>query len=758
MKMKESKFMKMIKKITQGLKGKILLPVLAIFIASIAVILAIVLGISSGSINDLSNSLMQEKNMHYSSEVQGKINASLDSVKTLKLSVEQSAQQGGNNREVVIDMLKKVVEDNDTVFGAYTLWEPNAFDGNDAAYAGKSGYDDTGRFIPYVVRGDAGIYVEALKDYEQEGAGDYYQLPKKTGKACVLDPFEYETGGKKVFLTSMVVPIFIDGKFAGIVGEDILVDTLIQEIKGTKILDSGYIFLSDSTGKVFFHPNKEVVGNPLFNYFDEDAAATFKKAMTAGKGVSFNTVSKLADNERHYVIDPVTVGFSKWWVGSTTPVSEISKPTTRSLTFGITAGVASAAIISILLILLISWIIKPIKNLVNAADKLAMGDIDVNIAVATNDEIGTLMESFGHMAENIRSQAITVEKIADGDLTVDVEVKSENDLLGKKLYELVEKNNEVLANIAFASEQVSSGARQVSDSSIALSQGATEQASSIEELTASIEEISAQTRQNAEYANKANELTVTTKMNAIRGNEQMGDMLRAMEDINESSENISKIIKVIDEIAFQTNILALNAAVEAARAGQQGKGFSVVAEEVRNLAARSAKAAKETADMIEGSIKKVEGGSKIAHSTAEALTRIVNDVEEVAELVNDIAVSSNEQAAGISQINQGLMQVSQVVQNNSASSEESAAASEELSGQAEMLREQVNRYTLKHGGNLLTGTDLGEISPAVMKMLASMDRANKLNGNGKAEFTPMAPVKGSNSKRILLSENEFGKY
>lgn len=740
--------MKKIKQIAQGLKGKILLPVLAIFLVSITVILAIVLGISSNSINDLSSSLMQEKNMHYSSEVQGKINASLDSVKTLKFSIEQSAQQGSNNREAVIAMLEKVVEDNDTVFGAYTLWEPNAFDGNDAAYAGKPGYDNTGRFIPYVVRGDAGVYVEALKDYEQEGAGDYYQIPKKTGKACVLDPFEYETGGKKVFLTSMVVPIYINGKFAGIVGEDILVDTLIQEIKGTKILDSGYVFLSDSTGNLFFHPNKEVVGNPVFDYFNEEAAAVFKKAISSGKGVSFNTVSKLADDEKHFVIDPVTVGSSKWWVGSTTPVSEISKPTTRSLTFGITAGVASVVIISILLIFLISWITKPIKYLVDAADKLAVGDIDVNIEVTSKDEIGTLMESFGHMAENIRSQAMTVEKIADGDLTVEVEVKSENDLLGKKLYELVEKNNEVLANIAFAAEQVASGARQVSDSSIDLSQGAAEQASSLEELTASIEEISAQTRQNAEYANKANELTETAKMNAIKGNQQMGDMLRAMEDINESSENISKIIKVIDEIAFQTNILALNAAVEAARAGQQGRGFSVVAEEVRNLAARSAKAAKETADMIEGSIKKVEGGSKIAHSTAEALTRIVDDVEEVAELVNDIAVSSNEQAAGISQINQGLMQVSMVVQNNSATSEESAAASEELSGQSEMLKEQVNSYTLKHGGHFLAGTDSGKLSPAMMKTHASVDKANKSNGKGK----------GANTRQILLSDNEFGKY
>lgn len=356
------------------------------------------------------------------------------------------------------------------------------------------------------------------------------------------------------------------------------------------------------------------------------------------------------------------------------------------------AGMAAAVLLAIFISRTVS---KPVAHLVDAANKLAQGDIEVEVEATTKDEMGTLARAFAGIVENIRGQAYAAERIAEGDLTVDVTVRSENDMLGKKLRELVDKNNVALSGIASAADQVATGAKQVSDSSILLSQGATEQASAIEQLTAAIEEIASQTKQNAEYAGQANGLARDAKTNAERGNAQMAEMLTAMRDINDSSNNISKIIKVIEDIAFQTNILALNAAVEAARAGQHGKGFAVVAEEVRNLAARSANAAKETTDMIESSIQKVEGGTKIANATADALSRIVSGIDRMASLVGDIATASNEQAAGIAQVNTGVTQVAQVVQTNSATSEESAAASEELSSQAQLLREQVGSYKLR---------------------------------------------------------------
>ncbi|KNY29314.1 methyl-accepting chemotaxis protein [Pseudobacteroides cellulosolvens] len=418
-------------------------------------------------------------------------------------------------------------------------------------------------------------------------------------------------------------------------------------------------------------------------------------------------------------------------------------------------------VLAVVLGLFISRIISnPIRKMVEAADKLAVGDVNVNVEATSKDEIGSLLQSFGRMVENIREQALAAEKIAAGDLTVKVKVKSENDLLGKKLSEMIETNNEILSNISSASDQVAAGARQVSASSQMLSQGSTEQASSIEEITSSMTQVASQTKQNAANANQANQLALTAKENAVQGNSQMQGMVKAMAEINDSSANISKIIKVIDEIAFQTNILALNAAVEAARAGQHGKGFAVVAEEVRNLAARSANAAKETTEMIENSIKKVETGTEIANNTAEALNKIVDGVTTAAELVGDIAAASNEQASGIAQINQAISQVAQVVQTNSATAEESASASEELSSQAELLKSAVSRFRLsKVKSN--SGFD-GGLNSDMVRMIENIVEKKKVNShldqlssvsagdNHSKEISPKAT--------ISLEDNNFGKY
>ena len=358
------------------------------------------------------------------------------------------------------------------------------------------------------------------------------------------------------------------------------------------------------------------------------------------------------------------------------------------------------------------------------------------------DEITELGSVLVGMAKSLQGRSELAEAIARGDLTHQVKVASANDQLGNALKTMLEGLREMVGGIQVAGEQIASGSGQVSDASQALSQGATESASSLEEVTASMNEMANQVRTNAENASTANQLSNESKQAAEKGDRQMAEMVAAMGEINQAGQNISKIIKVIDEIAFQTNLLALNAAVEAARAGQHGKGFAVVAEEVRNLAARSAKAAEETAELIEGSVALTDRGNQMAEQTAVALKEIMQGTNQVAALLEEIAAASNEQAQGISQVTTGLTQIDQVTQQNTASAEESASAAEELSSQAMQMREMLKRFIL----------DKNSQGAIQVEFVSKKNRPT--GGWGNHKIQPQVAMK----QQIPLEDSEFGKY
>jgi methyl-accepting chemotaxis protein len=314
---------------------------------------------------------------------------------------------------------------------------------------------------------------------------------------------------------------------------------------------------------------------------------------------------------------------------------------------------------------------------------------------AGTDEVAECCTHLGHVAKALNEVANLLEHVADGDLTIEHKALSDHDTISHSIIDMIDSLNKMFKEIDTASEEVSSGARQISDAAQSLAEGSTEQAATVEELSASIQDIAEKTHQNADRADDASKMSVAVKQNAEKGASQMEQMTAAVNEINVASQDISKVIKVIDDIAFHTNILALNAAVEAARAGEAGKGFAVVADEVRNLASKSAAAAKETGALIENSMKKAELGTTIAADTAASLAEIVDGINKSSEIIAEIADSSKHQSVAIAQINDGITQVSEVVQRNSATAEECAASSEQLNAQSTVLTEHVEKFKLK---------------------------------------------------------------
>ena len=372
----------------------------------------------------------------------------------------------------------------------------------------------------------------------------------------------------------------------------------------------------------------------------------------------------------------------------------------------IIAVILAALLFSILIALYIARSIsKPVAEMLKAADRMAEGDLNAQINIDSENEIGQLGKAFAKSTHTIKAYITDIKvnfaKMAQGDMNIapKEDFKGDFEELKYSIDGIVVSFNDALTQIKRSSEQVSSGSEQVSNGAQALAQGATEQASSIEELSASITEISAQVKNNAEYAASASVNVNNVRSEIETSNQHMGDMVTAMSQISDSSSQIGKIIKTIEDIAFQTNILALNAAVEAARAGSAGKGFAVVADEVRNLASKSAEAAKDTTSLIENSVRQVENGTKIVDETAKSLLKVVEAAKIVSDNVEQISQASGQQADAISQVTLGVDQISSVVQTNSATAEESAAASEELSGQAQSMKTLVGKFKLRNQTN-----------------------------------------------------------
>mgnify|MGYP000803738525 CR=1 FL=1 len=519
----------------------------------------------------------------------------------------------------------------------------------------------------------------------------WYYTPVNNGAPMWMSPYYNDNVG--IYMISYVVPLFHDSVNVGIVGMDIEFGMVQNLADGCTRFESYLPIVINGDGNVMYCPTMD------FNTSLAEASPALYNGVTSGTRELIE--ARVSDSSRSAVYSTLNNGMT---LISTATGSELSAQTNMLIIMILGAVVIVAVAVTGIAFITVNKITKPISGLNAAAKKIAAGDLDINVDCHSRDDIGELAESFRQTTARLHSYVGYIDElsgvlndIAGGNLNINLKLDYKGKFADLKnaLDNITNSLNSTLSEINLAADQVAVGADQVSSGAQALASGSTEQAGSIEELVATVSEISDQVKKNAEKAENTSEKMNDIGREADLSNQRMNSMLSAMQDISSNTEEISAIIKTIEDIAFQTNILALNAAVEAARAGEAGKGFAVVADEVRNLAAKSTEAAQNTIVMIEGTLSAIENGNSLVNEAAEEMNSVVTFSAEFSEINNKIADSAKEAADSIKQISIGIDHISSVVQTNSATAEGSAAASEELSAQAQTLKDLVGAFTLR---------------------------------------------------------------
>ncbi len=707
-----------------ALKDRLSFRMLLQLLVMIAVVLAVILLVLSSQLTSLMDNNIKkeiaslaEHNANLSQEYFNTMQTQASSLATAVSKIVATDMAPPDKQSLMGAIMNGVLNDQ-RIFSVYTAWEPNlAFPDTPDGYS------------YYIYRTETGLVTDILNDYAVYRDGDYYATSKKTNAPHMTEPYPYElTNGQTVWLISISNPMYSQsGKFLGVTNCDVMADTINGLNYSLGEYQKAYSYTLSHGGAYLSNTrDKGLMGSAFGEGMKDRKERSEILSMTAsGQGKQWEHADDILGEDAYIVQTPVRIE------GLNEPLASlfaVSKPEALSkvnsiLLVVLLLSLLEMAVIGAGVVLILKRALRPMQGIISIAESMERGELQAEAVHVSKDEFGHLARVFQKTASVLRNYVEEISSVlgqlAEGDLRVAIQNDYKGDFAPIKaaLQEISSSLNHTLLTINTAAGQVSTGAAQVSSGAQALAAGSAEQASSIEELSASVTKIADQAAENSGHVTVATQYVEQAGAGINAGNLHMQRLTEAMENIGSSSSQIASITKVIEDIAFQTNILALNAAIEAARAGSAGKGFAVVADEVRNLAAKSAEAAKQTAELIRRSTDTVAEGSQIAVQTAQ----ILNDVEVKAHMANDsiakINQASLQQAAAIEQIKQGLTQVSSVVQMNAATAEENSATSEEMSAQAATLRDEVGKFKLD--------TDFQKDTIAAISLLKEPYQANK---------------------------------
>ncbi|MDU4861273.1 MAG: methyl-accepting chemotaxis protein [Terrisporobacter othiniensis] len=546
---------------------------------------------------------------------------------------------------------------------------------------------------------DSGTYLSD-KGFDLKSRNYWFSKSEDIEKGFIISqPYEDSVTGNMVVTFSAPVYDLNNKEIIGVAAVDVSIEDISKQVAtmDTDFKDGGYTMLISNIGQVLASKDTErVLKNVIEIGFDDKILSEIDK--TTNKIIKYTENGKI----RYGIVsDTRDAG---WKVLLSISKDSYMALVKTSISTTLVIYLIAFLILIIAIIAVTKSLVAPIQNLMNVTEELAAGNLDAEINIESKDETGRLAESMKKLVLRLNEYIIYIDEISEsldrfsmGDLNIDLKQNYEGDFakIKNSLLQLSSIFKETIGKIVETSENVAVGSKEIANAAQVLAEGSLYQASTTEELTATVNDLSDRVSTNADNALNASKQVKTAGDLAIESNDQMKKMILAIEEINSKSTQISKIIKVIEDISFQTNILALNAAVEASRAGAAGKGFAVVADEVRNLATRSSDASKETTHLIEESVKAVQNGNLIAVKTGKMLENVLEEVSQSVKLIDEISLASVEQASALKQTLEGIEQISTVVQTNAATAQESSAASNELSNQAQILKNVASGFKIQ---------------------------------------------------------------